>query len=88
MHTVAGKGAYGTVVKARDTTTGLDVAIKVIPLTDTDPAELKTIQKEINFLSQCSHPNVVKYIVGVVNQGLICPELRLFFEGRALDFVV
>eukprot|EP00983_Pelagomonas_calceolata_P123459 1161007-Pelagomonas_calceolata.AAC.5 len=57
------KGAYGTVVKAKDRTTGLDVAIKIIPLTDTDPDELKTIQKEINFLSQCSHPNVVKYIV-------------------------
>jgi serine/threonine protein kinase len=53
------------VVKAKDTATSLDVAIKIIPLTDTDPSELKTIQKEIDFLSQCSHPNVVKYIVSV-----------------------
>lgn len=59
----AGRGAYGTVVKARDTTNNQHVAIKIIPLTDTDPAETLTIQKEIDFLSGCHHPNVVRYIV-------------------------
>lgn len=39
--TCPGKGAYGTVFKATDRSTGEPVAIKVIPLADTDKEELK-----------------------------------------------
>jgi hypothetical protein len=39
------------------------VAIKVIPVTDQDREELKQIQREIAFLADCNHPNVVRYLV-------------------------
>ncbi|EFJ44650.1 MAP kinase [Volvox carteri f. nagariensis] len=57
-----GKGAYGTVYSAVDGQTGETVAIKVIPVTDQDREELTQIQKEIRFLADCNHPNVVRYL--------------------------
>lgn len=50
--------------KALDTTSGELVAIKVIPVLEHDVEEFKSIQKEIAFLSDCNHPNVVHYLVG------------------------
>lgn len=41
--------------------TGEIVAIKIIPLgSDDDIAE---IQKEIEMLQECNHPNIVRYLV-------------------------
>ena len=37
------------------------VAVKVIPLGDKD--EVLEIQKEIEMLKECNHPNVVRYLV-------------------------
>ena len=37
------------------------VAVKVIPLGDRD--EVLEIQKEIEMLKECNHPNVVRYLV-------------------------
>lgn len=39
--------------------TGEIVAIKMIPLTESD--EMESIQKEIAMLRDCNHPNIVKY---------------------------
>ena len=54
-------GSYGTVYKALDVDSQEFVAIKVIPLLDAPEEEAKTIQKEIDFLRTCDHPNIVKY---------------------------
>ena len=51
------------VYKALDTDSGDLVAIKVISLADSDQEDLEQIEKEIQFLRDCSHPNVVKYLV-------------------------
>lgn len=56
--------------KATDRQTGGTVAVKVLPLLDTDSEELANIQKEIGFLATCDHPNVVKYKVGRMWHGL------------------
>jgi serine/threonine protein kinase len=37
------------------------VAVKVIPVGDKD--EVLEIQKEIEMLKECNHPNVVRYLV-------------------------
>lgn len=49
--------------KALDKATDSLVAIKVIPLTEQDKEDFASIQKEIAFLSDCNHPNIVKYLV-------------------------
>lgn len=40
--------------------TGAAVAVKVIPAGA--PEELAAIQREIEMLKQCNHPNVVRYL--------------------------
>jgi serine/threonine protein kinase len=54
-----GHGSYGAVWKAKDRSNGQFVAIKMIPLTNDD--EISSIQKEIDMLRDCSHPNIVQY---------------------------
>ena len=58
---IAGRGSYGSVFKARLKATGEFVAIKVIQLGEED--RITDIQKEISMLSECNHPNVVRYMV-------------------------
>jgi len=56
-----GRGSYGSVYTARlrQSPSADLVAVKIIPLTDSD--EVESIQKEIGILRVCSHPNVVRY---------------------------
>lgn len=56
-----GRGSYGAVYKARVKASGEFVAIKVIQLGEGD--KIADIQKEISMLSECNHPNVVRYLV-------------------------
>ena len=56
-----GKGSYGSVYEARVKDTEDRVAIKVIPVGEND--DIEDIQKEIDMLKECDHPNVVHYLV-------------------------
>ena len=49
--------------KAVDAVSGEVVAIKVISLADQPAEDFKQIEKEIEFLAACDHPNVVRYLV-------------------------
>ncbi|WIA38974.1 hypothetical protein OEZ86_005126 [Tetradesmus obliquus] len=62
MIALLGRGAYGSVYKALDRSSGATVAIKVISTTDSDEDDLTRIHKEIQFLADCDHPNVVRYL--------------------------
>lgn len=64
--------------KALDKATNSLVAIKVIPLTEQDNEDFATIQKEIAFLSDCNHPNIVKYLVG----GAGCVRMQVQLRAR------
>ncbi|KAK9817161.1 hypothetical protein WJX72_010545 [[Myrmecia] bisecta] len=55
-----GRGSYGAVFKGLAKPTGETVAIKIIPLGEQD--EILEIQKEIEMLQACDHPNVVRYL--------------------------
>ena len=58
---LAGVGSYGTVHKAVVRATGELVAIKEISVGPAD--DLTHIQKEIDMLRECQHPNIVRYLV-------------------------
>ena len=53
--------------KARLVQSGEVVAVKIIPLAQQD--EMEDIQREIDMLRECDHPNVVKYYVRTGREG-------------------
>lgn len=57
-----GKGAYGTVFKARDAHTGQTVALKMITLVPGTEGVPCTAIREIAILSQLTHKNVVRLL--------------------------
>lgn len=54
-----GKGSYGSVFKARNIKTAEIVAIKIVNLDDEEA--LEDVRREIEILSECDDPNIVKY---------------------------
>ena len=56
-----GRGAFGSVYRALNWSTGETVAIKQIKLADLPKSELRVIMLEIDLLKNLDHPNIVKY---------------------------
>lgn len=56
-----GRGAFGSVYRSLNWTTGETVAIKQVRLADMPKAELNVIMQEIDLLKHLHHPNIVKY---------------------------
>jgi serine/threonine protein kinase len=57
-----GRGAYGVVIKAIDSTNGGPVAIKKISLTGFKPEQLQEVMGEIELLKTLNHHNIVAYL--------------------------
>ena len=57
-----GKGAFGSVYRALNMSTGETVAVKQIRLADLPRPELRVITMEIDLLKNLDHPNIVKYL--------------------------
>ncbi|XP_063436840.1 probable serine/threonine-protein kinase DDB_G0267514 [Mytilus trossulus] len=58
---LVGRGAFGTVSKGK--WTGLEVAIKAIPITKrAKNTILRTVEKEININSKLRHLNIIKFL--------------------------
>ncbi|KAJ3293462.1 hypothetical protein HK104_004433 [Borealophlyctis nickersoniae] len=64
-----GTGSYGEVFKARSLSTQDLMAIKIIKLEAGE--ELDEVLNEVNFLSECSHRNVVSYIGCYMKKGTV-----------------
>lgn len=75
-----GEGTYATVYKARDRQTGQVVALKEIILNQEEGAP-STALREIAFLRELNHPNVVKLLEVIHGEEL----LVLVFEHMELD---
>ncbi|GAB7361438.1 hypothetical protein MBLNU230_g1494t1 [Neophaeotheca triangularis] len=56
-----GRGAFGSVYRALNWSTGETVAIKQVRLADLPRSELNVIMQEIDLLKNLHHPNIVKY---------------------------
>jgi len=57
-----GEGAYGIVFKAIDSETNKKVAIKKIRLEHCEEGIPQTALREISFLKELDHPNIVKLL--------------------------
>ncbi|KAG6008670.1 hypothetical protein E4U21_004025 [Claviceps maximensis] len=57
-----GKGAFGSVYKAFNWSTGEAVAVKQVKLVNLPKSELRMIESEIDLLKNLLHDNIVKYI--------------------------
>ncbi|KAK2596718.1 Protein kinase of the Mitotic Exit Network [Conoideocrella luteorostrata] len=62
LGTCIGKGAFGSVYKAFNWSTGEAVAVKQIKLVNLPKSELRMIESEIDLLKNLLHDNIVKYI--------------------------
>ncbi|KAE8250918.1 hypothetical protein A4X13_0g4252 [Tilletia indica] len=56
-----GKGQFGSVYKALNTTTGMMLAVKRIKLTGKTEREITQLMQEVDLLKKLEHPSVVKY---------------------------
>lgn len=78
-----GQGTYSNVYKARDTSTGMIVALKKVRFDNLEPESVKFMAREILILRRLDHPNVVK-LQGLVTSRMSC-SLYLVFEYMEHD---
>jgi len=57
-----GEGTYGIVYKGQDKITGEIVAMKKIRLASEDEGVPSNTLREVSFLKELAHPNVVQYV--------------------------
>ncbi|KAK7197677.1 protein kinase [Novymonas esmeraldas] len=81
-----GVGNFGVVLKARNRVTGDVVAVKQIPLNDTETEDLDTLVKEVEILQECDHPNVVRFHGTYQSLGVLWIVME-YCEGGSVDTV-
>ncbi|CBZ33011.1 protein kinase, putative [Leishmania donovani] len=79
-----GIGNFGVVLKARNRATDDIVAIKQVPLSDTDKEDLDTIVKEVEILQECDHPNIVRFYGTYHSMGVLWIVME-YCEGGSVD---
>jgi hypothetical protein len=59
-----GGGAFGVVYKARDTVSGIEVALKTLhPLLKSNPEEMESLRAKFALVSRLTHQNIAKALV-------------------------
>lgn len=81
-----GRGGMGEVVKARDTRTGQQVAVKMVPACSEPEGTLRQRQ-EAETLAALSHPNVVRLVDSFDRDGEHFMLIELLEGGDLYDFL-
>ncbi|KND02884.1 STE/STE11/CDC15 protein kinase [Spizellomyces punctatus DAOM BR117] len=82
-----GKGQFGTVYQALNMETGQVAAIKRIPLADRKEQGVQELMQEVELLKSLTHPNIVKYLGFVLQEGYLNIILE-FMECGSLQSVM
>lgn len=81
-----GKGSYGQIYKAYASAQNKEYAVKMIS-SDADPDSLVSIEREIQIMLSCSHPNIVKcYSVEVVDE-MVWIVMDYYSRGSLADIM-
>src|SRR3989338_6170186 len=78
---VLGKGAFGTVVKGLDISSGKTVAVKKIKTQGMQKEALAEVEKEWSLLAQLDHPNILKCYEAVHTPGALYLVLEYAESG-------
>lgn len=81
-----GRGGMGDVYRATDTQTGETIAVKALnpDILSRDPSLLERFVREGEALRQLNHPNIVRMIAAVQEQGLHYLIVEYVSGGTAL----
>ncbi|TPX55969.1 hypothetical protein PhCBS80983_g04896 [Powellomyces hirtus] len=82
-----GKGQFGAVYQALNIETGQIAAIKRIPLADRKEQGVKDLMQEVELLKSLAHPNIVKYLGFMLQEGYLNIILE-FMECGSLQSVM
>lgn len=79
-----GDGSYGSVYKSLHKESGQLVAIKIIPVLECD---IKSIIQEMEILSQCDNPHVVKYFGAYYNKDHLWLVMEYCEAGKYFSLI-
>lgn len=73
-----GRGGMGTVYRALDAVLGRDVALKVLTLSEADPADADRLRREARVVALLEHPGIVPvHDAGVFSDGRVFYAMKL-----------
>jgi len=64
-----------------------DVAIKIIDLDKFEDFSINELKKEINIMSQYSHPNLIMSYISFIDRSELCIVMPLVDAGSLLDVI-
>lgn len=83
-----GMGTVGTIYRAKDTRSGLPVAVKILmPAVSNDKTIVSRFEREMIILEKLSHPNIVAYYGGGKSDGQLFYVMELV-DGATLKHIL
>ena len=83
-----GKGNFAKVKLARHTSTGMDVAIKIIDKTALNQSSLQKLFREVRIMKQLDHPNIVKLYQVMETETTLFLVMEYASGGEVFDYLV
>lgn len=80
-----GSGAYSVVYFCQDKLTGEEVAVKCV---DKLNSTVEDVQKEVDILRSCNHPNVIRYHESFTDRRYFCLVMDAYLGGDLIQAAV